>query len=290
MPNLPTGLCAELACIWEATARKPGNVHRERDFADLKYVDLLASAAAIRPVMDGAIGRPIGETILLGVRATRQVVSTNTNLGILLLLAPLAAAVPRPREGIQAILNSLDLADAKAVFEAIRLAVPGGMGQVRDQDILLEPSEGLLEIMRLAQERDLIALQYVDGFREIFDEGVPALEQGLDRFRELETAIIACHLHLMARHPDSLIARKRGLAEATDASTRAARVLEAGWPWRPEGVELFQDLDLWLRAVGHGRNPGTTADLVTACLFIALLQGILKLPSPYPWASGSPHD
>src|ERR1700723_2922340 len=85
------GLCAQLACIFEATARKAGNVHRFRDFDDLGYVDFLTSAAAIGPVFDDIRGS-LGKTILQAVKATRAVVATNTNLGIVLLLAPLVHA------------------------------------------------------------------------------------------------------------------------------------------------------------------------------------------------------
>src|SRR5258705_9008119 len=88
---LPVGLCVQLACVWEATARKPGNVHRYRDFEDASYLDFLLSAATIAPVLEGAASRPVGQTILEAVRATRLVARTNTNLGIMLLLSPLAA-------------------------------------------------------------------------------------------------------------------------------------------------------------------------------------------------------
>ena len=102
--------CAQAACILEATARKPGNVHRYCDFDDLSYVDFLLSGAAIAPVLEKAVGRPVGVTILDCIRATRQVVTTNTNLGIVLLLAPLAA-VPRDQDlhgGIEGVLAAAD--------------------------------------------------------------------------------------------------------------------------------------------------------------------------------------
>src|SRR5215468_292881 len=89
---LSVGLCSQLACIWEASARKPGNVHRYCDFADVSYLDFLTSAAAIAPILEAAEGKPVGRTIFDAVAATQQVVATNTNLGIILLLAPLAAA------------------------------------------------------------------------------------------------------------------------------------------------------------------------------------------------------
>src|SRR5262245_56682307 len=129
MPSI--GLCAQLACIWEATARKPGNVHRDRDIGDLSYLDFLVSAAAIAPVMETACGRPVGQTILEAVQATRRVTYTNSNLGIVLLLAPLAAVPPQEnlRAGVTRVLNGLTVADAQAAYEAIRLAKPSGMGQ-----------------------------------------------------------------------------------------------------------------------------------------------------------------
>lgn len=277
---LSVGLCAQVACIAEATARKPGNVHRFLDFDDVGLLDFLLSAAAVAPVLEGAGRRGVGETILEGARATRRLVSTNTNLGILLLLAPLAA-VPRDRDlrdGVQDVLAGLTVDDARAAYAAIRLAVPGGLGRAPEQDVHCEPTLNLRQVMELAADRDLIARQYADGFREVFEDGVPALTQALERTGCLEDAIITCHLHLMGRHPDSLIARKRGLAEAEEAGRRARQVLEHGWLSTPDSEAALRDFDAWLRAVGHGRNPGTTADLVTACLFVGLRENTISVP------------
>jgi triphosphoribosyl-dephospho-CoA synthase len=285
------GLYGQLACVWEATARKPGNVHRYADFEDAGFVDFLASAAAVAPVLDAAGGRRVGDTVLEAVRATRRVAHTNTNLGILLLLAPLAA-VPAPgdlRAGLARVLEDLDLADARAVYEAIRLAAPGGLGRVEKEDVREEPTQTLRQVMALAAERDLIARQYTNEFREVFDDGVPALGRGLEETGCLEGAIVGCHLHLLAHFPDSLIARKRGPAEAEEAARRAGRVLREGWPHAAPGWAALAELDGWLRAEGHARNPGTTADLVAACLFVALRQGTIQLPPRYPWSAGFRH-
>jgi triphosphoribosyl-dephospho-CoA synthase len=286
---LSIGMCAQLACIWEATARKPGNVHRYCDFEDVGYVDFLLSAAAVAPVLETAGQRRVGTTVLEAVQATRRVVTTNTNLGILLLLAPLATVPPAEplSTGLSRVLNSLDVEDARAVYQAIRLAVPGGLGQVPDQDIRGEPTKTLREVMELAAGRDLIARQYINGFREVLQEGVPALRMGLEQTASLEYAIIFCYLHLLASHPDSLITRKRGVAEAEEASRRVRQVLERGWPKETSGRTAYTELDAWLRAEGHSRNPGTTADLVTACLFVLLRDGTIKVPSRFSWLAGS---
>lgn len=283
-----TGLCAHLACLWEATARKPGNVHRYADFADVTYLDFVQSAAAIAPVFELADIRPVGETVLEAIRATRLVAATNTNLGMVLLLAPLAA-VPRGHElraGIELILRGLTVADARMVYEAIRIAKPGGLGTAPEQDVAAEPTQSLREVMALAAERDLVARQYARGFREVFDIGLPALRQGLERAGSLEGAIVTCHMRLLSELPDSLMVRKRGREVADEASRRARAVLEGGWPHSAACRSAVAELDRWLRADGQARNPGTTADLVTACLFIALRDGIIELPPRLPWSAG----
>jgi triphosphoribosyl-dephospho-CoA synthase len=279
------GLHAQLACIWEATARKPGNVHRYQDFDDLSYLDFLTGAAALASVMPEAPRQRVGATVFEAVRRTQHVKHGNINLGIVLLLAPLAKAALAPdlRSRVEEVLAELDLEDACLVFEAIRRARPGGLGEVTEQDVRSEPTRALREVMALAAERDLVARQYSNGFAEVFDDGVPALTEGLMRTGKLEPAIVLAQLHLMARHPDSLIARKRGPAEAAESSRRAARVLDAGWPYGGEGRAALRDFDRWLRAEGHARNPGTTADLVAACLFVMLCQGTLLGPEPAGW-------
>src|SRR5262249_12016611 len=144
----PIGLCAQIACIWEATARKPGNVHRIQDFDDATYVDFLLSAAAVAPVLEAAPGRRVGTTVLEAVRATGQVGGSNANVGIVLLLAPVAA-VPQGedlRAGVCRVLASLDVEDARLVYEAIRMARPGGLGRVAAQDVHDQPTGTLREV------------------------------------------------------------------------------------------------------------------------------------------------
>jgi triphosphoribosyl-dephospho-CoA synthase len=135
--------------------------------------------------------------------------------------------------------------------------------------------------MNLAAGRDLIGRQYVNDFAEVWNDGVPALLEGLRQTGSLEGAILFAQLTLMAKYPDTLIARKRGLAEAREAGRRAAAVLAAGW-------HTFADFDAWLRAEGRQRNPGTTADLLTACLFILLRERTIRLPLEHPWSAGLP--
>src|SRR3954447_13466350 len=92
---LPIGAAATLACLYEVTARKPGNVYPGADFDETtSYAAFVASAVVIGPIIEQTPAVGVGQTVLDAVRATREAVGTNTNLGTLLLLAPLAA-VPR---------------------------------------------------------------------------------------------------------------------------------------------------------------------------------------------------
>lgn len=278
--NLGPGRLAQVACLLEVTARKPGNVHRGRDFDDAHFLDFVLSAAAIAGPMDRAPEVGVGATIFRSVEATRQLVSTNTNLGMILLLAPLAAVpmVEDLRQGLGPVLASTTVEDAALAYQAIRLARPGGLGRSDTQDVAEEPTITLLDAMRLAADRDLVARQYAEGFADVFDRALPRLRQAIRRGWPIETAVIDAYLAFLAHRPDTLIARKRGEAVAREASERAGRVLELGWPDTPEGLQGLDDFDGWLRLDGHARNPGATADLITAALFAALRDGTIALP------------
>jgi len=278
--ELTVGQCATLASVMEATAPKPGNVHRGADFEDASYPDFIVSAVMVAPILEAAVKVPLGQTILNAVRATRAAVETNTNLGTLLLVAPLAK-VPRtvPLEaGIGEVLANLSAADARDVYDAIRVANPGGLGRVAEADVADAPPNDLLSAMRLAAERDLVARQYVESFHHVLHVVRPGLHMALQSGLTISDAIVHVHLQLMAAHPDSLIARRRGPQVAQRAADMAAEVLAGGQPREEEYERRLADFDFWLRADGHLRNPGTTADLVTAGLFAALRDGIIAPP------------
>lgn len=280
--NLSPGMLAQIACLMEATARKPGNVHRFADFADLDYLDFLLSAAAIAEPIDRAQREGIGVAVLAAVEATQRLVATNSNLGMILLLAPMAA-VPWNESlgvGLERVLASTTIEDARLMYRAIRRANPGGMGKVADQDLDDEPTVTLREAMILAADRDLIARQYANGFREVLGDGLPALTGRLGDGQPLEAAILGVHLELLAKNPDTLIARKVGRERAEEASRGAQEVLDLGWPNSVEGRDRFEALDRWLRSDGNRLNPGATADLTAAVLFAGLRDGTIPLPRP----------
>jgi triphosphoribosyl-dephospho-CoA synthase len=270
------------ACLLEATARKAGNVHPEASFEHLSYTDFVRSAEAVAPVLARTREAGVGRTILDAIRATKAVCPHNTNLGIVLLLAPLAAVAPELslRDGIGSILSSLSVEDSRLVFQAIRLAAPRGLGDSESEDVSAEPTQSLVEVMRLAADRDLIARQFATNFELVLDFGVSFLDAE-SFLADWESQVIRLQLELMAVTPETDIVRKRGQAEAEEASQLARAILEAGWPDSPEARSLFADFDAWLREYGSQRNPGTVADLVTACLFAGLREGRIKTPDQF---------
>jgi triphosphoribosyl-dephospho-CoA synthase len=265
----------------EATARKPGNVHPSAAFSDLTYADFVKSAEVSAPILASAAEVGVGEAIFRAVTATREQVGSNSNLGILLLLTPLAA-VPGGvalDQGVSQVLAGLTREDARWVYRAIRAAQPGGMGDVTKSDVSGEPTGTLSEMMQLAAYRDRIASEYVSGFSITLNFGLPFLA-GFDDFaNHWESALIELHLRLMSEFPDTLIARKCGEAVAEESARRARRVLDSG-PWASSpGEQEFQEFDRWLRADGHRRNPGTTADLVASSLFAAFRERHILPPA-----------
>ncbi len=281
-PSLSIGQCATLACLLEATAPKVGNVHRGADFENLTFSDFVVSAVAIGPAMEAAASAGVGRAVHDAVAATRQLVGTNTNLGMALLFAPLAA-VPRDERlssaSVGSVLRSLTPEDSRLVYEAIRLARPGGMGSVESMDIANEAPADLLAAMQAAADRDLIARQYVEDFRLIFPEALATLVGGPIRGWSLSESIVHTHVFLISRHGDSLIARKGGRELSNRAARIAKQVYLAGSPGDEAYHEALADFDFWLRSDGNRRNPGTTADLVAAALFAGLRDGLL----PPPW-------
>jgi triphosphoribosyl-dephospho-CoA synthase len=269
---------AQLACVLEASAEKPGNITPRHDFADTSYEDMLRSAIALGPELGRAGERRVGDTVLAAVRATRRVAGANTNLGIALLLAPPARAAllgGTLRERVEEVLCALTLDDARAAYAAIRAAEAGGLDEPVEHDVRAAPTVALRDAMASAAERDSIAAEYATGYAVTFELGLPALARALDDGLRPRAATVELYLGLLAAIPDTLVARKRGRRTAERVSAGAARVLAAGGVRSDAGRTAMVAFDAALRRDGNALNPGTTADLVTAVLFVALIEGRL---------------
>ena len=264
------------ACLIELRALKPGNVHLHAEGHGMTVADFTRSAhASAAPLtMPGAA---IGERIRGAIVATRSAVGLNTNLGIVLLAAPLLAAAEEAQKGLRdalaPVLARLSVADAVAAYDAIRLAAPAGLGQVGEQDAASLPTVDLRRAMGLAAERDSIARQYVTCFADVFDIGVARLRARSEA--DIEWAAAHVYMEFLAARRDSHIARKHGEAVAERVRTealhlRAALARHAG-PDHLRGALL--DFDRRLKA--DGLNPGTSADLTVASLLAFACENIV---------------
>jgi triphosphoribosyl-dephospho-CoA synthase len=292
---LDVSVMAQLACLLEVSAPKPGNVCPGRHFADARYEDFLASAAAIGAPLAGAGTRPLGATIRLAIESTANWTASNTNLGLVLVLAPLAraaalesASYDRPatshepratshagqlRDSLRLVLAATTVGDARDVYAAIRRASPGGLGQVDEQDVSGEPTVTLVEAMRLAADRDSIAREYATAYETTFLAGAPALERARGDALEWDDAIVETFLTLLAAREDTHIARRAGPSLASEVTNEASDVLAAGGVRTAEGRRALEAFDRRLRDERGRANPGTTADLTAAAVFVVLADG-----------------
>jgi triphosphoribosyl-dephospho-CoA synthase len=259
--------------LLEVAAAKPGNITPAHDFADTTYADMVRSALALGPAFARrrARVRSVGQLIADGVDATSRVARTNTNLGIVLMFAPLVhAEATRPadetlRAATERTLGQLGVDDAAAAFAAIARASPGGLGAAPEHDVRAPAQVSLREAMAAAAHRDSIASEYATGYAIVFDTALPALTDELRAGAATLEAIVSLHMRLLASRPDTLIARKAGVAAAEAVTAAAREVLD--------GTRSLADFDASLRSPDHRLNPGTTADLVAATLLAALLSG-----------------
>lgn len=266
--------CFLSACRAELQALKPGNVHvfAAGHGMETRHFEQAAEAAA-RVI--AAPGLSVGTRILAAVEASLAVAGCNTNLGIILLSAPLVAAAVAPipgnlRRRLAAVLDGLTVEDADAAFRAIAAANPGGLGTDAAADVRAPASMDLRAAMALAAGRDRIARQYAGGFADVFGIGVPALKADPCAPRGVENAYLA----LLSAFPDSHIARKFGNAAAKSVQAEAEEVRRALAATAAADDDtarhaLLLRFDASLKA--RGLNPGTTADLTVASILAALL-------------------
>ena len=266
------------ACLTELDAPKPGNVHAFADGHRMTVDEFVRSAdAAAAPL--SAQGARVGLRIHRAVMATFAAVGTNTNLGIILLCAPLAAAAERDatnlRNALHQVLQDLNVDDADLAFRSIVRAAPAGLGHSAQHDVFNPATVSLLQAMSEAANRDMVARQYATDFADIFDRGLPLFESVSRRRGEAKWATLATFLGFLSAFPDSHIARKFGAETARCVQGTAlnfARMLQAA----EHADQILPALLTWDSALkAKAVNPGTSADLTVATLFAHRLRTIL---------------
>jgi len=266
------------ACRLELRALKPGNVHVASEGHGMTVAQFEASALASGAPL-AATGKPVGERIRDAVAATHAAVGCNTNLGIVLLAAPLMAAAERAgvgglRPALAAVLAGLTVADAAAAYDAIGLARPAGLGQAAAQDVAAAPTVDLRQAMALAADRDRIARQYAEGYDDVFAIGVRRLRRARHAGDTAEWAATRAYMDFLAAFADSHIVRKHGAAIAETVRGEAAVLVTRLAAARDErSVAALAAFDATLKS--RALNPGSSADLTVASLLALACEDML---------------
>ncbi len=238
-----------LACVLEASAPKAGNVHPRASFGDLNYQHFVDAADILAEELTRT-DITIANRMRSAVIRSRESSGTNVNLGIVLLIGPLVDA------------NVWN--EGHVIFDCIRIAGAGGLSQVDEMDVNDTVDQvDLRAAMESAAHRDDIALQYATNFHDLRDNIVPVVDNAINKAGDLLIGIAEAHLQLLSTRPDSLIARKNGIDVARDVMRRAQTALVGN-------IDTRQQFDAFLRDEKHRLNPGTTADLIAASLFVLL--------------------
>ncbi|MEM2957523.1 MAG: triphosphoribosyl-dephospho-CoA synthase [Candidatus Jordarchaeaceae archaeon] len=300
--------CATLAVLLEVSGYpKPGNVHRIRDTPKTRYEHFLAGAVAIGPsIRDAALSgyrvssgeinvkeAGVGQHILRAVMDTSNWQrGGNVNLGTILLFIPLAVAAGMAhscgkivsgelRKNVRRVMESTTADDTLAVYEAISIANPGGLGKVERYDVTKEVSKSLIreenvalqDVFRISAGWDNISKEWITGMEITFEVGYPAFLRIYNEFRDVNTATVHTFLEILSKNPDSLVQRKTSMEKALEVSEAAAEILKQGGLTSEKGRTMCWKLDEKLHRSKGKLNPGTTADLTASSIFVALLEG-----------------
>jgi len=290
---------ARLAAVLEVSSRKPGNVGPEHDFPDTRYEDFVAGSIAI--------GEGIRISAASGFRAGKGEIDVNeigignsilkcisdvneshgggnTHLGMVMLFVPIASGAglcigrgknlkrevgDSVRDGLKdsiiEVLGNSTVEDSDKLYDAIELSGVSGLGK------LLRKKMPFYELMKNSLEKDTVADELSGGMEIIFEKGVPALERNREKAGDLRKAVTQTYLELLAEFPDTFIARKLSMEEAEGVSKMTREVIEKGGIFTDDGIRAVEEFDNFLRNSEKKLNPGTTADLVAASLFVWLL-------------------
>ena len=269
---------AQLALLLEvAGTPKPGNVDRCREYPDLRFEHFLAGAVGARDGLAAAAnGAPVGEAFERAVAGMSQQEGGNTQFGALLLLVPLVRAGVEgdlSPDGVAGVVETTTVADAAGFYRAfdhVDVAVdepPEGMADLDVRrggeavPVIEERGIALSDVMERSADRDGVAREWTSGFPRSFD----AADRILDDDGPVADRAARAFLELLAEEPDTFVAIQHDEATARRATARAREALDGA----VDPGELADEF------VADGINPGTTADIVAAGLFVALERGLV---------------
>lgn len=287
---------AQIASVLEVSGYpKPGNVHRNRDFDDMVFEDFLISGVVIGEAMEKAAisaltakqkddfsKLSIGKYILEAVKETDKWIANNTNLGIMMMCIPIAcsAAISNNfnelQDNIGLLMDNTTVEDAVNLYDAISLADAGGMGDQEDFDVMSEKAKDelrannqtMLDVLEISAGWDRLANELSSKMPVCFDIGYPVFSEIKSAEGSINKATVLTFLNILSEIPDTLISRKYSDETAQKVSNEVKKLLKS------KNNDLFfieklKEFDEYLFVNKY--NPGTTADLTAASIFIAYL-------------------
>jgi len=271
----------------EASAIKLGNVHPYASFQDMDFSHFERASQAIGGSVDATAKDSLGSSILACTRAMLNETTVNTSLGTILLLVPLTRIDLQPvqeylnhgtglqiaSDAIQQLLGRTHPSDCESIYEAIRIAHPGGLGTSKVADVSEKAPPSILDAMRIASAWDDVALQYTNGYTQVFEGAVRLLELR-DQGSTLSESICRLQIEWLATRADSLIVRKLGTEIGDEVKLRAQQVIAIGPYGSPEYETAWLEFDTYLRNPRQRKNPGTIADLIAGAIYVASLKWI----------------
>ncbi|ENN95750.1 triphosphoribosyl-dephospho-CoA protein [Methanocaldococcus villosus KIN24-T80] len=278
---------SQIACCLEVSSLKPGNVHRNRDYKDIKYHHFITSGIAFGNIIYLASkdNKNVGYYIKRAVIESKKWSPSNANLGIIILHIPISMASGmlnsfnknELKRKIKNITKNTTVDDAINFCEAISIIKPNinkphdGPDITKDDSKreIIERNLTLYDLFKISYSWDNISKEWVDGFNISF-EGYEKLKRYYEELEDINLSITKTYLHILSKYPDSLIARKNNIEVAENVSKMAKEVLDNF------SLENVIEFDNYLARYGNKLNPGTTADIIASSLMIFLLEKIDK--------------
>jgi triphosphoribosyl-dephospho-CoA synthase len=265
----------EYACKLDVFSIKPGNVFIDKPAYGMTHKDFLQSSMACSDIICEH-NKDIGVKILECVKASVDVVGCNTNLGIILLCVPIVEAIYLDKElkfkqnNLKKIIDSIDVKQTKSIYKAINIAKAGGMGSKDKFDLNHNkaPDFTFKEAMNFASSYDYIASEYNTNFSNIINKISINWRNYFKFMNNAECATTATFLKLISSNPDSLIARKHDIDKAKEVSLKFKPLAEEYCSLKNPNILNNKLLLLDAELKIQGLNPGTTADVVVASIFI----------------------
>ena len=279
---------AQIASALEVSGYpKPGNVHRTRDYDDMVFEDFVISGIVIGDTIreacsDVDVENPLlGKYILQAVAETDRWIKNNTNLGIVMMTTPIAVAAAisddfdEIRPNVVKLMANTSVDDACDLYDAINIADAGGMGDQDEYDVasdnakqeLRDNNQTMYDVLKISAPWDMLAREMTSDMPAVFELGYPTYHE-LKEKKSLNDACVLTFLTILSQVPDTLISRKYGSDEALKISMMTRDLLKL--KDSDDFSEKLQEFDDYL--YDNGYNPGTTADLTAASIFVSNLK------------------